>query len=57
MKLKYVGGQDAVEIPALGVIVEHGQTIDVTGDIAEEFLKRDDWVRADKPKTEKGSDA
>lgn len=51
MKFTYVGPHDAVEIPALGVTVEHGQTIEVTGDMADEFLKRDDWFRADKPKT------
>jgi hypothetical protein len=57
MKLKYVGPHEAVEIPALGMTVEAGETVEVTGDMAEEFLKRDDWVRTDKPKTGKGDSA
>jgi hypothetical protein len=57
VRLKYCGPFDAVEIPALGVTVEQGETVEVTGDMAEEFLKRDDWARADKPKTGKGDSA
>jgi hypothetical protein len=57
MRFRYQGPHDAVDIPALGVIVAHGETIEVTGAIAEEFVKRDDWERVDKPKTKDADDA
>lgn len=57
MKFKYVGPHEAVDIPALGVTVAHGDTVEMTGEMAEEFSKRDDWVRVDKPKSEKGVSA
>lgn len=49
MRLKYVGPFEGVEIPALGVTVAQGEELEVTGDVAQELLKRDDWERTDKP--------
>lgn len=57
MRLRYVGPFEAVAIPALEATVANGEELDVTGDVAAELLKRDDWVRVDKPKGEKGNDA
>jgi hypothetical protein len=50
MRFKYVGDQAAVDIPALGVTVERNHEVEVTGERAQEFLKRDDWTRTDTPK-------
>jgi hypothetical protein len=50
MKFRYVGPFEGVEIPALGVVVDYGHEIEVTGDVAQEFAKRDDWTRTDSPK-------
>lgn len=49
MRLKYVGEHEAVDIPALGVTVARGEELEVTGDVAAELAKRDDWERTDKP--------
>lgn len=57
MKLRYVGEFEAVDIPALGVTVPRGDELEVTGDVAAELLKRDDWVRVDKPKAKEGDGA
>lgn len=49
MRLKYVGEFEAVDIPALEVTVARGEELEVTGDVAQELLKREDWERMDKP--------
>lgn len=51
MKLKYTGPFEGVEIPVLGIVVARGESAEITGDVAEELLKRDDWTRVDRPKT------
>lgn len=50
MKFKYVGPHDEVEVPALGITVQHGHQIEATGDAAESLSKQADWQRVDKPK-------
>lgn len=50
MRLRYQGPFEGVEIPALGVVVERGHELEVTGDTAQEFLRREDWTRMDSPK-------
>lgn len=56
MILKYVGPQVGVEIPDHGVVM-YGETIEITGDVAQELLKReDDWARVDKPRSAKEGD-
>lgn len=51
MRLRYVGPQVGVEIPDYGVVM-HGEDIEITGDVAQELLKReDDWKRVDKPRS------
>lgn len=49
MRLRYIGEHEGIEIPALGVVVAQGEEFEVTGDIAQELLKRGDWERLDKP--------
>jgi hypothetical protein len=50
MRFRYVGPHAAVDIPALGVTVQRNHEVEVTGERAQEFMKRDDWTRVDTPK-------
>lgn len=51
MRFVYDGDQEAVDLPALGITVRRGRDeVEVTGERAQEFLKRDDWRRTDAPK-------
>lgn len=51
MKFKYVGPHDAVDLDGHGS-VEHGKTVEVTGDAAQSLDAQADWQRVDKPKTQ-----
>lgn len=50
MRFRYVGPHLAVDLPTLGVTVERNHELEVTGERAQEFMKRDDWSRVDTPK-------
>lgn len=53
MRLRYNGPHhDGVEIPELGLVVAHGETIDVPDDVGRRLAENPDWqpdsARADK---------
>jgi hypothetical protein len=50
MRFRYVGPQEAVDLPDLGVTVFRNHEVEVTGERAKEFQQRDDWTRMDTPK-------
>lgn len=53
MKFKYVGPHDAVDLPGVGVDIERGHPVEVSGGVAEQLGKSADWQRVDRPKPRK----
>lgn len=50
-RFKYVGPYDEVEVPALGVVVAHGETVEVDDtDIADGLEGQDTWKHIPDPK-------
>lgn len=43
MRLKYVGGYEAVDIPELGITVENGEIIEVDDAIGKRMATSTDW--------------
>jgi hypothetical protein len=43
VRVKYVGPYDAVDIPELGLVVEHGEIIDVDDAIGKRMAASTDW--------------
>lgn len=48
MKVRYIGGHPAVEIPGAGMTVEHGAEVDLDEALAKELLEREDWEAVKK---------
>ncbi len=48
--VKYVGPHEAVEIPALGISAERGQTIEVDEGAALALTAQADWEAAKAPR-------
>lgn len=42
-RIYYKGPLQAVEIAELGVVVEHGKSVDVEPDLADRLNEQDDW--------------
>lgn len=53
MRIKYVGPhQDGVEIPELGLVVEHGEIIDVDDAVGKRLAQSADWQVTSRKKGE-----
>lgn len=50
MKITYIGPIDAVDIPALQMRVQRGQTVDVPDADGDLLIAQADWVAAADPK-------
>lgn len=51
MRLKYAGPhEDGVDIPELGIHVDHGEIIDVDDDIGKRLAANTDWQVTSRPK-------
>lgn len=48
--VKYVGPQEGVDIPALGVVVERGAEVEVDAELAKELLAREEWEAVASPR-------
>ena len=50
-RIRYVGPYDAVEVPALGVVVERDAEVDVADDdLAASLLEQsDNWIEEQQP--------
>jgi hypothetical protein len=42
-RIYYKGPLEAVEIAELGVVVEHGKSVDVDSDLADRLNEQGDW--------------
>lgn len=54
-KFKYVGPHDGVELPDLGIEVAQGETVEVDGEVADDFDARDDWEHIPDPARSKAA--
>jgi hypothetical protein len=53
MRLKYVGvHQDGVEIPELGIVVAHGEIIEVDDAVGKRLALSDEWQVTSRKKGE-----
>lgn len=43
MRVTYSGPFEAVEVPALGVVIERGSATEVPDDIGKSLCKQNDW--------------
>lgn len=56
MKFRYAGPHDEVEVPALGAVVTHGQTVEASGQVAESLQQQGDvWEHVPDPKRSKAA--
>lgn len=54
MRLKYTGPhEDGVEIPELGITVEHGEIIEVDDAVGKRFAANPDWQVTSRTKGDK----
>jgi hypothetical protein len=54
VRLKYTGPhQDGVDIPELGITVEHGEIIEVDDDVGKRLATSADWQVTSRTKGEK----
>ena len=51
MRIKYTGPFDAVEVPALGLIVDRGKSLEVDDEIGESLCSQDSWEEIASRKT------
>lgn len=54
-KVRYVGPHDAVEIAALGVVVQRGKSVDVPAPVAKDLLTQPDNFQPARPPAKKAA--
>ncbi len=54
MRVRYDGPFDSVDVPAAGITVERGDTVEVTDEIGESLVEQADWSKASAKKEREG---